>query len=347
MTGLTCRVSSVLLLLIGAGIGLFPSSAGAWGTDGHRIVALIAFAELPAGARTAVASLLQKDAHLTECATKEHFQVRTPSDMLACIATWADAVRTRPAYKFTAPFHFVNVPLTAPGFDAARDCPTARGCVVAAIERYREVLADRSRVRAERAEALKFIVHFVGDLHQPLHTIGDKDHDLANPENVGKNLTEGPEGDRGGNAKIVTWFDDDSTTYGCWNLHSVWDDGMIERRRRSVQKYAETLRSKITPAIRSHVAQGTPVDWVNEAFGLAVKHGYALPARDPDDRVCEVRSPHGTECTPLSATTCGSQEVHYRYHLAQPYFDANIGIVESQLTAAGIRLGKVLRELLK
>ena len=347
MTGFRCRVSSALLLVMGAGIGLLPSSASAWGSDGHRIVAWIAAAELPPAARTAVASLLQKDPYLTDCVTKEHMPVKTPADMLACVATWADAVRNRQAYRFTGPFHFVNIPLTAQGFDAARDCPGARGCVISALERYRELLADKSRVRAERAEALKFVVHFVGDLHQPLHNVLDKDHDLANPENAGKNLPEGPEGDRGGNTKIVKWFDEESTPYGCWNLHAVWDGGMIGRRNRSVEKYAEALRSKITPALRSQLAQGTPVDWVNEAFRLGVKHGYALPSPDPNDRVCEVRDPDGTECTPLSTTTCRLQEVHYRYHLGQPYFDANIGIVEAQLTAAGVRLAKILQGLLK
>lgn len=343
MTG-TYRVSSVLLL-VGASIGLLSASAGAWGTDGHRIVARIAAAELPTGPRDAIVSLLQKDRALKNCATKEHMAVKTAADMLACVATWADAVRTEQAYRFTGPFHFVNIPLTASGFDAARDCPAAKGCVVSALERYRKTLADQNRGRPERAEALKFIVHFIGDLHQPLHTVVDKDHDLANPENAGKHLPAGPEGDRGGNTKVVTWFGDQATPHGCWNLHAVWDGGMIERRNRSVQQYANALRSKITPAIRSQRAQGTVADWVNEAFRLAVKHGYDLPARDPSDRVCEVRDGHDTECTPFSTTACESQAVRYRYHLAQPYLDANVGVVEAQLTAAGIRLAKLLRDL--
>lgn len=346
MKRLIRRASSVLLL-VGAGVGLLPSPAAAWGAEGHRIVARIAAAELPPAARTAVVSILQKDKHLTDCVAKEHLPVKTPADVLSCVATWADAVRNTPAYKFSRPFHFVNIPIDAQGFDAARDCPAAKGCVVSALEQYRQVLADKSRVRPERAEALKFIVHFMGDLHQPLHNVIDKDRDLANPENAGKNLPESPEGDRGGNTKIVTWFTEDSNQFGCWNLHAVWDDGMIDRRNLSIEKYAETLRSKITPAVRSQRAQGTLVDWVDEAFKLAVKNGYALPSRDQNDRVCEVRGPHNNECTPLSATTCKVEEVHYRYHLAQPYFDANIGTVEAQLTAAGIRLATILKEILK
>ena len=116
-------------------------------------------------------------------------QAKSAADFLACVATWADAVR-KPAYQVTKPFHFVNIPIEAQGFDAARDCPKEKGCVVSALDRYQATLADRTRPRSDRAEALKFIIHLVGDLHQPLHDAIDKDRDAANPENAGKSLPD-------------------------------------------------------------------------------------------------------------------------------------------------------------
>lgn len=267
MAELTCRVASVLLL-IAASLGLLPAPARGWGTDGHRIVARIAAAELPSGTRDAVVLLLQKDRALKDCA-KEQLPVKTAADMLACVASWADTVRNKPAYRFTGPFHFVNIPLTASAFDAARDCPAERGCVVSAPERYRKALADKSPGRRS------------------------------------------------------------------------------ERRDRSITQYAGALRAKITPAIRAQRAQGTVADWVNEAFRLAVEHGYDLPARDPNDRVCEVRDGHDTECTPFSVKACESHVVRHRVRLGQSYFDANVGLVDAQLTSAGIRLAKVLQEGLR
>ena len=336
-----------ILFLSTGGVGLLPSQVAAWGSDGHRIVARIAAAYLNPRARAAAASLLRDDPYVAACTIHEHTRVKGVADILACVATWADAVRNMPAYQATKPFHFVNIPLEAPGFDAARDCPKEKGCVVSALDQYQASLADRTRPRSDRAEALKFIIHLVGDVHQPLHDAIDQDRDATNPENAGKNLPATGEGDRGGNTKIVTWFGQDADQFGCWNLHAVWDAGMIERRRQSDATYAETLTSTVTSAMRARLGRGTVVDWVNEAFRLAVQHGYRLPSPEPGDRVCEVRASHGQECAPFDAETCRLTEVHYRYHLGQPYFDANVGVVDAQLTAAGIRLARILNAILK
>jgi hypothetical protein len=143
-------------------------------------VATLAATILTTEARTQVASLLD------------------PGTTTADISTWADEVRpTRPN---TGPWPYVNIPRGAAGYNAKRDC--ARGCVVSAIEQSIRLLQDPSKGRAVRQEALKWLVHFVADLHQPLHAIADH---------------------RGGN-DVPGQFNGRQT-----NLHRLWDVDLIER----------------------------------------------------------------------------------------------------------------------
>ena len=135
---------------------LLPSLAFAWGPEGHAIIAQIAEDRLAPAARQQVDQLLD-------------------GDSLAVVASWADEIRIhRPD---TAQWHFVDIPKNANDYDPARDCrPTPRGdCIIAAIDRELAILRDASADKDKRAEALKFIVHFVGDLHQPLHCADDHD----------------------------------------------------------------------------------------------------------------------------------------------------------------------------
>ena len=166
---------AVLLALL-----LVPLPAIAWGKAGHRVVATIATTLLTIEAQAQVANLLD------------------PGTTLADIATWADDIR--PSRPNTGPWDYVNIPRGASGYVAQRDC--SRGCVVSAIEQSVRLLQDPSRGRAVRQEALKWLVHFVADLHQPLHAIAE---------------------DRGGNDVIVR-FNGRQT-----NLHRLWDGDMIDR----------------------------------------------------------------------------------------------------------------------
>ena len=131
---------------------LAPLRANAWGGTGHRIVAMIAEGRLTPRARAEVRRLLGNNVSLSSVAV-----------------IGADLRSSRPE---TGNFHFVDIPIESNGtFDPARDCePSQRGdCVLAALERFRAELADESQSRGRRAFALKFIVHLVGDMHQPLH----------------------------------------------------------------------------------------------------------------------------------------------------------------------------------
>jgi hypothetical protein len=128
----------------------FPALASAWGPEGHAVVAELAEMRLTAGAKARVAQLLP------------------PGESLASIASWADEVRHKlPA---TAPWHFVDIP-AGQTYLASRDCPVTAAspqgeCVIGAIRHFQQVLAD-SQQAAQHPDALKWIVHFVGDIHQP------------------------------------------------------------------------------------------------------------------------------------------------------------------------------------
>jgi hypothetical protein len=127
-----------------------------------------------------------------------------PGVTLADISTWADEQRDVPG---SGPWHYVNVPITESRYD--RKYCQSGGCVVSKIEDFKRVLQDRLAARAEKQEALKFLVHFLEDLHQPLH-VGDT-------------------GSRGGNDIRVRFFDVGS------NLHRVWDSQIMERHTENEQ----------------------------------------------------------------------------------------------------------------
>ena len=123
------------------------SSAVTWGTDGHQTVALIAEARLTPAARKEVLRLLALE----------------PGATLASISTYADENRTRG----TAPWHYVNLPRESCTYRPERDCPNGQ-CIVAAIDHQAQILASKAP-DAQRLLALKYVVHFVADIYQPLH----------------------------------------------------------------------------------------------------------------------------------------------------------------------------------
>jgi len=207
-----------------------PHPARAWGREGHAVIADIAQAHLTPAAYSA-ASLLLEDEGLTE---------------LSEVASWADDIRkSRPE---TAPWHYVDIPLNAPSYDASRDC-AGGDCAVAKLEQFRAILADPSVPAPQRLEALKWVVHLVGDIHQPLHAEDNND--------------------RGGNQVVVEGFDRPES------LHAIWDTAMIEADNPDATNLAASLDARITPADIADWGQGTPEAWLNQAHSLAAP-AYAL-----------------------------------------------------------------------
>jgi hypothetical protein len=217
---------------------LMQSRMFAWGPEGHRVVAEIARSRLTAGARRQIRSLLG-------------------NDDLASVANWADEIKTeRPE---TAGWHFVDIPRDAAGFVASRDCfhPDSRhrsseedhhNCVVDRIEMFAKVLGDQRASRDPRVEALKFLVHFVGDVHQPMHAIAEA---------------------RGGNESHVIEFGSGECGSRPCNLHFAWDMGLIGHSGRGESRYDLELENLITREKLPGRAGGTPETWADESFRLA------------------------------------------------------------------------------
>ena len=134
---------------------LLPTPAMAWGKTGHRLIARLAEAQLTPQAQRQVQALLAG-----EDATD-----------LASIASWADDLRKHDPQlgKRSASWHYVNLADHECNYEFARDCPGGN-CLVEAIRQQTGILADTSKPHDERVQALKFVVHFVGDAHQPLHS---------------------------------------------------------------------------------------------------------------------------------------------------------------------------------
>ena len=216
-------------------------STNAWGAQGHRLIARIAEGRLTPVAGQNVRWLLD-------------------GASLADVATWADAQEDE--LRQTSSWHYVNIPATAAGYDRNRDCPrqpgTAPGsradrwrdCVVDRILYAESQVADVALDRAGRATALKFLVHLVGDVHQPFHAIGD---------------------DRGGNGVPVTLFGSancgGSGTAPC-TLHRIWDTGLLARRRLNDQRYLASLDGLVQTRARRDVG-GAPAEWARESRDIA------------------------------------------------------------------------------
>lgn len=234
------RLNATLIVIVLSSIDLLH----AWGAQGHRLVGLIAADRLTPIAKQNVAWLLD-------------------GQSLADVASWADSITGDQGQ--TATWHYLNIPPDASGYDRDRDCPTQPGvqlgsrgdrwrdCVVDRIAYWEERLGNAKLDRADRATALKFVVHFIGDLHQPFHALG-----------VG----------HGGNDVKVRVFgqsdcsNDPARPSPC-NLHSVWDSRLIARRNLDERQYVEALQKIITDKRFGAQPAGTPEQWTNESFKLA------------------------------------------------------------------------------
>lgn len=205
--GLLPKVLPILLL------GLAFAPAQAWGPDGHRIVAQIAFDHLTPQAQAAVSAELKAAGE--------------PDPTLPGVANWADQVRD----PETGPLHYVNMPKDDCRYQAPRDCPDGK-CVVGAIESSIAVLRSVDSPESRRIVALKNLVHFVGDIHQPLHA--------------------GRAEDKGGNTVQLVWAGKGS------NLHRVWDSGLITTIDPDWQDYEKTLRHR---EIRTDWVTPSPAAW--------------------------------------------------------------------------------------
>jgi hypothetical protein len=225
--------------------------AAAWGDLGHQVTALIAYRHLLPTARARLDALLASDA---DPLTAPDFASR---------ATWADKYRN--GHRETAAWHFVDIEIDHPdlkgacyGFPllalgkAASQGP-AEDCVVNKIDQFTAELSNPKTPPAERLLALKFLIHFVGDLHQPLHAA---DHQ-----------------DRGGNCIALTPPQDLQN-----NLHAYWDVAVVEALGLSASQIADKLDASLGAADFKQWTSGTPQSWVLDTFEVGRRDVYALPS---------------------------------------------------------------------
>ena len=227
------RILRILLPLV----LMFPVSAQAWGPKGHEIIARIAADNLTPAAHLRLSQILGGDA---------------PA-LMVLNSNWADEIRgDRPE---TAGWHFVDIEVGSRGYDQKRDCPKDN-CVVRQIEREVGLLRDPRASFSARRDTLRFLIHFVGDLHQPLHATDRHD--------------------RAGNSFVV--YEGRKRS----NLHRVWDGDVVEALGPDPMADAADIEAGISPDERARILSGTPEDWANETFRVGSREIYArLPATGP------------------------------------------------------------------
>jgi hypothetical protein len=211
-------------------MSLAPRAGWSWGWTGHRVAARMAELRLDPVALAAVRAILD------------------PGESLSGVSTWADRQNEIPeGYRW----HFVNIPLTQARYDP-RYC-LSDGCVVSKIEEFERILRDPRADKHRKQIALKFIIHFIADLHQPLH-VGDN-------------------GDRGGNLLQVRFFGEGTS------LHRVWDSQVIDRHTKNENVWQWDFDFLANPQKVSEWSKGTPEDWATESLQLA-KEAYHQPGSE-------------------------------------------------------------------
>jgi hypothetical protein len=246
-------------LVVGAALSCAaaPSVALAWGYEGHEIIADIARGNLTPAVRAKVDAVLETDIDNS----------LTPHNM-AQESTWADRWRSA-GHSETASWHFTDEELDHPdlasacfGFPAsgplAAEGP-AQDCLVNKVEQFTKELGNPATVPVERLAALKYLLHFVGDLHQPLHAADNHD--------------------RGGNCVLLSLGGSRSV-----NLHSYWDTTVVQALGHDSITVAATLARAITPAQKAAWERGDVRTWQADSYAVAKASVYVIGSKPGCDR---------------------------------------------------------------
>ena len=257
------KITTIILVFL---ISYSPISAENmfWGKNGHRAVGKIA------------------EKYLTK-KTKKKIHALLDGRGLDYVSTYADEIKSDRRYDSLYTWHYVNFPFDSKYEDSDKN---PSGDLISGIEFCIKTIKDPNASKDDKAFYLRMLVHFIGDLHQPLHV--------------------GRAEDRGGNDIEVTWFGRPT------NLHRVWDENMIAEYNMSFTELAENTKD-LSDGELQNIQRGNIMDWIYESQELS-KIVYAS-AQSGDD---------------------------LRYRYMYDYF----GTLHSQLQKGGIRLAKVLNEIL-
>jgi len=268
---------------------ILVSAAHAWGLRGHRIVARIAENHLNETAQSQVKELLG-------------------SDTLTKVANEADSYRSDSKWKCAAPLHYVSIEDNEQYLTAEKH---AQGDIVRALFYFEDILRDEKSTKPMKAIALKWLVHLVGDIHQPLH--------------VGRSC------DRGGNSTKVRWFGSDS------NLHKVWDSQLINHEELSYTEFADFLDKADQPRIEP----SNYIAWSNEARQLR-QQLYTCLAKD---NCCERNAKRACKAPATEFGSCSAEAPELTVNVEYAYVEKNRELLNRQLLKAGLRLADLLNRI--
>jgi len=229
-----------------AAVAVSSSPCFAWGEDGHVIVSRIAEAYLCPSAKAKIKELLDN---------------RSIADPRLC--AWADLIRSSGVlnrkYKNNDKWHYINIELKEKAETFKPD--DSGDHVVGAVEKFQKVLMDKTASKEDRKEALLFIIHFIGDLHQPLHCCHRDE-------------------DRGGNLQLIKSFC--GSTEPRLNLHWIWDTHLLKAEKGEITRedFATRLLAEISEDQKTEWRKGSITDWVWDSHCVAARTVYRLTGGD-------------------------------------------------------------------
>jgi hypothetical protein len=286
-----------------------------WWCEGHEVVALIAEQHLSANARAMVTKLLKENP-----AAEPRFCKDSPDDPMALASTWADDAKST---EKTGAWHYMDIPVGLKRGDPEKYCeaigPSRNGgerpgCVLSALRYAVNVLHSKDETAEEQAKALRYLIHLLGDLHQPMHTTSNND--------------------QGGNCTPVQFFDDPKVG----NLHRVWDGEVFNKdlaaHKETLIQFAADLDQRFAGKRAGWVKNTPDFDkWAWEGHMIARETAYGdLDPKPP----FEAYDPK-PNCK-AEAETFGALHIK----IGDAYQSAAAPVVEEQLAKAGYRLAAVL-----
>jgi hypothetical protein len=275
----------------------------AWGETGHRTIAAIAQANVSPAAKAQIDDLLKAEAGLgtPECHVKS----------LGDASVWPDCMRAKSwRWGYTFPWHFHDSDVTGAAFDKKANCPYS-ACVTAQIPRNQRILADKTLPAAQRLEALAFLVHFVGDLHQPLHA-SEHDHDAGGNGVIITNIPGSPYVINTTPPTVVSAKPTPLT------LHWMWDSFLVERAKKAGQLPDVRV---YTAYERASIATGDVYDWAQESWQMS--HDVVYPQV-------------------FGKVLTAQDKTEKNVTISEVSLDADVQLVRQRIQQAGLRLAQLL-----
>jgi hypothetical protein len=311
----------VLISVSALGMATFTApTAHAWGCKGHQTVALIAEKHLTPEAKQFVQKLLAENPVDPKL---NRYCGGATRDAMADASTWADDVRGE---RKNGPWHYIDIPLGAKRGPLEPYCGQ-EGCVTKAISEQLAILKDKNADAAKRADALRYVIHFVGDLHQPLHTATNADE--------------------GGNCVPIQYLrrrpHEHNHSYSP-NLHSIWDTAIPERDAEGADpvEYADTLEALFAAEIEGWQKAGIHLDdwtWEGHEYAESAVYGNLTPKI--------VIEPNVAVHSCADDNNIGERLLHQNILAGADYQEKAAPVVEKRVAEGGVRLAMILNEAVK